>query len=323
MTHPSAPAAPEVVVMGRVGADLYPNELRRPLAEVRTFTRFAGGFAANVATGLARLGVRAAVVSAVGADGHGAFIRSFLAGEGVDVRWLGTHQRLRTPLAFCEVWPPDRFPLTFYRDPSAPDWEIGPQDIDLQVLSARMLVVSGTGLARGPSRRATLASLAGCEGIAVLDLDHRPVLWPVPGEYPEVVRRVVRMSDVVVGNEEEIAEATGERDLESGIRALLELGPGTVVAKLGEHGAVAVSGSERHEVDGMRSEVVNGLGAGDAFAAALCRGILRGDPLDVTLARANAAGAIVAGALACSEAMPSAEELDAFLHRHVAAGSAP
>ena len=116
----------DAVVVGRVGIDLYPNELETPLSEVRTFTRFVGGFAGNVATGLARLGVRTAIVSRVGADGHGEYVRSWLADEGVDVRFLATDPYWQTPPTFCEVWPPDRFPITFYRKPTAPDWQLSP-----------------------------------------------------------------------------------------------------------------------------------------------------------------------------------------------------
>src|SRR5256886_13360319 len=107
--------------MGRVGVDLYPNQLETPLSEVRTYTRFVGGFAGNVATGLARLGVRTAIVSAVGDDGHRRYIRRFLSDEGIDVRWLGTHPTLKTALALCEAWPPDHFHLTFFREPTCPD----------------------------------------------------------------------------------------------------------------------------------------------------------------------------------------------------------
>ena len=120
----------EAVVMGRVGIDLYPNELETPLREVRTYTRFVGGFAGNVATGLARLGVRTAIVSRVGDEGHGEFVRAWLAGEGVDVRFLATDPYWQTPPTFCEVWPPDHFPITFYRRPTAPDWQLSPEDFD-------------------------------------------------------------------------------------------------------------------------------------------------------------------------------------------------
>jgi 5-dehydro-2-deoxygluconokinase len=108
----------EAVVMGRVCVDLYPMQLRVPLEQVEGFHKYVGGFAGNVATGLARLGVRTAIVSAVGDDGHGRYVRDWLTAQGVDCRWLGTHATLRTALAFCEAWPPDNFPITFYRTPT-------------------------------------------------------------------------------------------------------------------------------------------------------------------------------------------------------------
>ena len=150
----------DAVVIGRVGIDLYPNQLETPLAEVRTYTRFVGGFAGNVATGLARLGVNVAIVSRVGAEGHGDFVRAWLAGEGVDVRFLATDPYWPTPPTFCEVWPPDRFPITFYRRPTAPDWQLSPDDFDAkEVAEAKLLYATGTGLAQSPSRETTLAAL--------------------------------------------------------------------------------------------------------------------------------------------------------------------
>jgi len=120
----------EAFVLGRIGADLYPLQLQTPLEEVRTFERVVGGFAGNVPAGLARLGVGVAILSPVGDDRHGRFVRNFLANEGVDVRWLLVHPKLRTALAFCEAWPPDQFPITFYRTPTCPDWELRPEDLD-------------------------------------------------------------------------------------------------------------------------------------------------------------------------------------------------
>src|SRR5947208_10764120 len=168
-------------VLGRVGADLYPQQLNTPLEDVRTFERFVGGFAGNVATGLARLGLRVGIISAVGDDGHGRFVRRFLESEGVDCRWLSVHPTLRTALAFCEAWPPDRFPITFYRTPTCPDWELTPGGLDLAGIAAVPLAyVSGTGLAREPSRLATMAVVearAGRAGRTVLDLDWRAMPW--------------------------------------------------------------------------------------------------------------------------------------------------
>src|SRR5439155_25357890 len=147
-------------VLGRVAVDLSPEQLSRPLAEVAMFTRFVGGFAGNVATGLARLGVRAAIVSRVGADGHGDYVRAWLGGEGIDVRFLATDPYWQTPPTFCEVWPPDRFPITFYRKPTAPDWQLAPEDFAPdEVAGARLLFVTGTGLAQSPSRGTNLAAL--------------------------------------------------------------------------------------------------------------------------------------------------------------------
>jgi 5-dehydro-2-deoxygluconokinase len=301
--------------MGRNGADLYPNDLETPLAKVRTFTRFAGGFAVNVATGLARLGVRTAIVSKVGGDGHGQFIREWLESEGVDVSWLGTDPRHLTPIVFCEVFPPDRFPLLFYRRPTAPDWELQAGDFDLAaVAAAPYLAVSGTGLARSPSREATLAALEAHHGTAVFDLDWRPTLWARPDEYEGVARRAMRYSDVVVGNEGEIEAAVGRTSPEEAARRIRGHGPSIVVIKRGARGAVAFEGGLRREAPGVRAEVVNGLGAGDGFLAALLHGLLRALPLERALVRANVAGALVAAQLPCSAAMPSSDDIEAFLH---------
>jgi len=300
--------------MGRVGADLYPNQLSTALSQVRTFTRYAGGFAVNVATGLARLGVSVGIISKVGTDGHGEFIRNFLAAEAVDVGWLSSDPENLTPVVFCEVWPPDHFPILFYRRPTAPDWEITVEDFDLEELAGvPLLCVSGTGLAREPSRHATLAAARSHRGITVLDLDWRPVLWREPSEYPQVARAAIESADVVVGNEDELSAALGADDPEDAAHRLLQHAVDTVVMKRGAKGVTAFAGGRVWDVPGIEADVVNGLGAGDAFAAALAHGLLRQSPLQDTLRRANAAGAIVAEQLSCSEAMPAAEQLESFL----------
>ncbi|MGH3104028.1 MAG: PfkB family carbohydrate kinase [Gaiellaceae bacterium] len=291
----------DAVVMGRVGIDLYPNELETPLSEVRTYTRFAGGFAGNVAAGLARLGVRAAIVSRVGAEGHGDFVRAWLAGEGVDVRFLGTDPYWPTPPTFCEVWPPDRFPITFYRRPTAPDWQLSPEDFDAEeVAGARLLYATGTGLAQSPSRETTLAALRAHRGTTIFDLDWRPTLWDDPDEYPALTAEAAAASDIVVGNEEEVV-ASGVTDVP------------TLVLKRGERGATVYDRGEETDVPGFPVEVVNGLGAGDAFAAALGHSLLHGFPLAEAVRRSTVAGALVASRLACSEAMPRLVEIEAAL----------
>jgi 5-dehydro-2-deoxygluconokinase len=296
--------------MGRAGVDLYPMQLETRLEDVEGFHKYVGGFAANVATGLARLGVRVAIVSAVGDDGHGRFVRRFLESEGVDCRWLDVHPTLRTALAFCEAWPPDRFPITFYRTPTCPDWELAPGALDLGAIAAAPLVyVSGTGLAREPSRLATTAVVeARADGSAttVLDLDWRPVLWDDPADYAAAVRVCARMADVVLGSDEEITAAAGVNEP----ARILRLGPATLVQKHGPDGATVHSrdgGSER--IAAHPVQVVNGLGAGDAFAAALGWRLLRGDVPARAAAFANRAGAHVAARLGCSVAMPTEGDL--------------
>jgi 5-dehydro-2-deoxygluconokinase len=291
----------EAVVIGRVGIDLYPNQMQTPLREVRTYTRFAGGFAGNVATGLARLGVGAAIVSRVGDDPHGEFVRGWLAAEGVDVRFLRIDPDWLTPPTFCEIWPPDRFPILFYRRPTAPDWQLVPGDLDLDVVAdAPLLYASGTGLAQSPSRETTLAALAAHRGTTIFDLDWRPTLWSDPADYPVLAAEAIAVSDLVIGNEEEVAAArVGEVP--------------RLVLKRGERGATVYEGDEETDVPGHAVEVVNGLGAGDAFAAALGHGLLRGLSLVESVRLGNVAGALVASQLACSEAMPRLEQLEEAL----------
>jgi 5-dehydro-2-deoxygluconokinase len=307
----SASADPEAVVMGRAGVDLYPMQLETPLEEVEGFHKYVGGFAANVATGLARLGVRVAIVSAVGDDGHGRFVRTFLEREGVDCRWLSVHPRLRTALAFCEAWPPDRFPITFYRTPTCPDWELETAALDLAgIAAAPLLYVSGTGLAREPSRLATMAAVEGrarAGAATVLDLDWRPMLWDDPADYAAAVRLCARMADIVLGSDEEITAAVGANDP----AAVLALGPRTLVQKHGPDGATVHSaGGGADRIGGHAVEVVNGLGAGDAFAAAFGWRTLRGDTPARAAAYANRAGAHVAARLGCSIAMPTEGDLE-------------
>jgi 5-dehydro-2-deoxygluconokinase len=290
----------DAAVLGRVGIDLYPNELETPLADVRTFTKFVGGFAGNVATGLARLGVRAAIVSRVGADGNGDFVRAWLEREGVDVRFLATDPYWLTPPTFCEVWPPDRFPITFYRKPTAPDWQLSPDDFDAyEVANAPLLYATGTGLAQSPSRETTLEALRTHRGTTIFDLDWRPALWDEPDAYPALAAQAVASSDVVIGNEGEVEAAQ-------------VAGP-TLVLKRGERGATVFEAGEETDVPGYPVEVVNGLGAGDAFAAALGQSLLQGLPLVEAVRRGTVAGALVAAQLACSEAMPRLEELEGAL----------
>src|SRR5205823_9840012 len=232
-------SGPEVVVMGRLSADIYPAQIRTPLSQQRNYVRYVGGFAGNVSTGLARLQVRTAIVSKVGNDGHGEYIRDFLSGEGVGTGWLRVDHTLNTPVVFCEIWPPDRFPLLFYRTPTCPDWELKTSDFDLEaVANAPILLVSGTGLARENSRVAHTAALEQHRHTAILDLDYRPPFWATANAYREAIQALLPRTDIVVGNEDEARAATGVDDPRKGIDTLRSLGPGVLILKRGVEGAI-------------------------------------------------------------------------------------
>jgi 5-dehydro-2-deoxygluconokinase len=307
----------EVVTMGRISVDLYPEQVGVPIAEVRSFAKSVGGSPTNVAVAAARLGRRAAVITKVGDDPFGAYLRGALAGRfGVDARWVGVDPELRTPLAFCEVFPPDHFPLLFYRQPKAPDMNLSLADLDLEAIAAAPLFwTTGTGLSDQPSRDATLAALAARppSGITVHDLDHRPVFWRSQADAGELARAALRHATVAVGNQEEVAVAVGTGEPLAASAALLELGVRLAVVKQGHRGVLARTAQELVEVPPVPVEVVNGLGAGDAFGGALCHGLLAGWELERTLRYANAAGAIVASRLLCSDAMPTMGEIETLL----------
>ena len=307
----------DIITMGRVGVDLYPEQIGVPLAMVRTFAKSLGGSATNVAVAAARLGHGAAVITKVGDDGFGAYVREALREFGVDARWVGTDPDLRTPIVFCEIFPPDNFPLLFYRQPKAPDMNLRTEELDLDAISrAPLFWTTGTGLSDEPSRSATLASMgARHDGITVHDLDYRPMFWPDARQARRCAVDAVRMSTVVVGNLDEVEMAVGTREPEAAGQALLELGAELAIVKRGPAGVYARRGEEVAEVPPVPVEVVCGVGAGDAFGGGLCHGLLLGWGLERTMLFANAAGAIVASRLACADAMPTSGEVEALLQR--------
>jgi len=307
-------ASLDVLTIGRVSVDLYPEQLGVPLAKVRTFAKSLGGSATNVSVAAARLGRRAGVITKVGADGFGDYVREALQDFGVDARSVVTHPTLRTPLVFCEIHPPDRFPLLFYREPTAPDMTITVDDLPLLAIAeAALFWTTGTGLSAEPSRSATLAALESARGIRVHDLDHRPTLW-AKGEDPRRwAMEAARRATAIIGNTDEIEMATGTRDAAAAARTLLHEGAEVVVVKRGMDGASAFTRDGTVDVAAIAIEVVCGLGAGDAFGGALAHGMLARWDLARTLAFANAAGAIVASRLACADAMPTAPEVEALL----------
>ncbi|MEU8530018.1 MULTISPECIES: 5-dehydro-2-deoxygluconokinase [Streptomyces] len=313
----------DVITMGRIGVDLYPLQAGVPLADVETFGKFLGGSATNVAVAAARLGRRTAVVTRTGADPFGAYLHRELRAFGVDDRWVTPVDGLPTPVTFCEIFPPDDFPLYFYRRPKAPDLEIRPEELDLAAIgAARVFWMTGTGLSAEPSRTATLEALRSRARTAtdgrhtVFDLDWRPMLWddPDPAEVRRRYREALGHATVAVGNLDECEIATGEREPHAAAHALLATGVRLAVVKQGPKGVLAVTADgESADVPPVAVDVVNGLGAGDAFGGALCHGLLAGRPLEHTLRYANAAGALVAARLACSSAMPYDEEIEQAL----------
>jgi 5-dehydro-2-deoxygluconokinase len=311
----------DVITIGRVGVDLYPEQSGVSLAEVQTFRKSLGGSPVNVAVAAARLGARVAAITKVGDDPFGPYVRSAMESFGVDTRWVGTDPDLRTPVVFCEIHPPDSFPLLFYREPKAPDMNISLDELDLDAIrAARLFWTTGTGLSDEPSRSATLGALEARgrdAGITIHDLDHRPMFWEGAKGAPsreraagEMARAALARATVAVGNQDEVEVAVGTRDPWDASEALLELGVELAIVKRGPEGVLARTRDETIEVEPIRLEVVNGLGAGDAFGGALAHGLLAGEDTEQVIRRANAAGALVASRLACADDMPFLPELE-------------
>jgi 5-dehydro-2-deoxygluconokinase len=304
----------DLITMGRIGVDLYPLQTGVPLTHVETFGKFLGGSAANVAVAAARLGRSTAVVTRTGDDPFGAYLHQALKDFGVDDRWVTPVEAYPTPVTFCEIFPPDDFPLYFYRQPKAPDLEIRTDELDFfGIRAARIFWITGTGLSEEPSRSATLAALKARakQGTTVFDLDWRPMFWKNPAEARPYYAEALRHVTVAVGNLDECEVATGVREPHACAEALLEAGVELAVVKQGPKGVLAVHrDGTTAEVPPVPVEVVNGLGAGDAFGGSLCHGLLAGWELEQTMRYANAAGAIVASRLACSSAMPTAAEVE-------------
>lgn len=308
--------APEIVAMGRLGVDLYPLQSGVGIEDVTSFGKYLGGSAANVTVAAARHGRRSALISRVGDDPFGRYLLRELDDLGVDRSRVTVDPLLKTPLTFCEIFPPDDFPLYFYRDPKAPDLNIDADQLDLDaVRAARLLWLTATGLSQEPSRTAHLTALdaRGRTRHTVLDLDYRPIFWNDPAAASAQIGAVLDRVTVAVGNREECEIAVGETDPHRAADALLAHGVEIAVVKQGPRGVLAKTREESVEVPPLIIDVVNGLGAGDAFGGALCHGLLSGWPLERIIRFANAAGAIVASRLECSTAMPITAEVDAAI----------
>jgi 5-dehydro-2-deoxygluconokinase len=306
----------DVLTVGRVGVDLYPEQSGVPLSAVRTFAKSLGGTATNVAVAVARLGRRAAVVTKVGPDGFGDYVREALEGFGVSPEFVGTSPDLRTPVVFCELNPPEDPPLLFYRSPVAPDLTLVESDVPWDVVAdVPVLWVTGTGVSADPARGTQRKMLEhrGRRAHTVLDLDYRPMFW---SDVDSARREIGWMLDhvtVAVGNRTEVEVAVGTADPDEAARRLLDRGVELALVKKGAEGVLVATREGSWTVPPHPIDVVCGLGAGDAFGGALAHGLLAGwDP--VRIARyANVAGALVASRLACADAMPEPHEIEEHL----------
>ena len=300
--------APDVLVLGRVGVDIYPMQSGVGLEDVETFGKFLGGSAANVAVAAARYGHTAALISRTGDDPFGTFVRRSLGELGVDRTWVLVDPELPTPVTFCELFPPDDFPLYFYRYPTAPDLRVGPGEVPPMVVAeSRLFWTTLTGLSAEPSRTAHATAWAARDRrpLTVVDLDYRPMFWLTEGDASRAAQSALAASTVAIGNADECRIAVGETDPQRAGRALLDRGVELAIVKQGPRGVLAMTAEESVEIAPTPIVVVNGLGAGDAFGGAICHGLLSGWSLDRTIRFASAAGAYVAGRLECATAMPT------------------
>ncbi|RSD23818.1 5-dehydro-2-deoxygluconokinase [Amycolatopsis eburnea] len=306
----------EALTIGRVGVDLYPEQSGVPLAGVSTFAKSLGGTATNVAVAAARLGRSAAVLTKVGPDGFGDYVRQALDGFGVSPAFVGTAEDLQTPVVFCELNPPADPPLLFYRSPIAPDLTLTDEDVPWDVVtSVPLLWVTGTGVSAEPARATQRKILEARERRehTVLDLDYRPMFWSSVEQAREEIGAMLDHVTVAVGNRAEVEVAVGTADPDAAADRMLDRGLRLAVIKKGAEGVLVATPDGRWTVPPQRVEVVCGLGAGDGFGGALIHGLLSGwDPVRIA-EYANAAGALVASRLACADAMPSAGEIEELL----------
>lgn len=319
----------DVITIGRISMDIYGN-IGRPFAEIDTFVNGVGGSPSNIAIGTSRLGLNVVLMTAVGQDRIGDYVYRALKDDGVNIDYIPRKAEGMTGLAILGVQPPDNFPLTFYRqDPS--DIYINIDDIDaLPLAETKRLLISGNGVSRGDCVQACLyaAERARALGVEVWsDLDLRPDQWRHKRAYGVMLRTLWPSLDVVIGTEEELyaalapnpdhvmdggrVSAENQQELND-ILANMHNKP-TIVRKLGPDGvAITPSGGETIRVPGFPVEVLNTVGAGDAFASGLLYGRTQGWDWYESGRFANACGAIVVTRHGCSTAMPTREEVEAF-----------
>lgn len=325
----------DLITMGRSSIDLYANEVGAPFVDIKSFAAYVGGSPTNIAVGARRLGLNAAVLTAVGEDPVGDFILKFLQDEGVQTKYVLRKPGTRTSAVVLGIEPPDKFPLVYYRDNCA-DNQLSIDDVlQTPVKDCRVFEFSGTGLSKEPSRSATLfaAEQAKAAGATVvLDVDFRPNQWHDPRAFGVTVRSALPLVDIVLGTDDECKAVTladpaqvnvthsqisGARvagDLAQAIQSMQRRGPRVIVVKKGEKGAtVYEAGKAPLDVPGFPVKVYNVLGAGDAFAAGFIYGLVKGWDHYKSARMGNAGGAIVVTRHGCANFMAYEDEALKFI----------
>ncbi|WP_370251134.1 5-dehydro-2-deoxygluconokinase [Nioella sp.] len=328
----------DVITIGRSSVDLYGQQVGGRLEDMGSFQKYIGGSPTNIAAGTARLGLRSALITRVGDEHMGRFIREELAREGVDVRGVKTDPERLTALVLLGIRDQEQFPLIFYRSDCA-DMALCEEDIDPSFIAeARAVVATGTHLSHPRTEAAVLKALALAREAGAqtaLDIDYRPNLWGLAGhgdgesrfiasqKVTHRLQSVLHLFDLIVGTEEEFHIAGGTTDTVAALRAVRAVSSATLVCKRGPMGAVAFEGDIPDRLDdgqtgpGFPIEVFNVLGAGDGFMSGLLKGWLDGEDWPTALTYANACGAFAVSRHGCTPAYPSWEELQFFLERGV------
>jgi len=316
----------DLISMGRAAVDLYGEQIGARLEDQASFAKYLGGCPANIAVGSSRLGLKVAMLTRVGDEHNGRFVRETLAAEGVDVSHVKTDPKRLTALVFLAIQSKETFPLIFYRHDCA-DMAIATEDVDVPFIrSSQALLVSGTHFSHPETAAACCAAIKHARKF-VFDIDYRPVLWgltpPGRGEdrfvknksVTEAMQKVIPLAHVVIGTEEEFHIAGGCEDSDEALRRIQAISTAVLVVKRGPLGCSVHAAEKSFQQKGFPVEVFNILGAGDGFAAGFLSGWLRDLPLEECARRANACGALVVSRHGCAPAMPSREELELFLSR--------
>lgn len=313
----------DVLTIGRAGIDLYSLDFYEPLEEAKRFARYVGGSAANIAVGVARLGLKSAIITRVSDDELGEFILRQLSRMGVDTRFIKKDPEGKTGIVFAEIIPGKDGRFIFYRE-KASDLLLRREDIpENAIIKARALIVTGTGFSAEPSRSANFHALELAKKYkvkAIVNLDWRPTLWKhvTRNERLSLYRKAIEMADIVIGNRSEYEASTGEKELKEAIRKARSINREALfVVTLGKDGSIAFT-KEGKEIraESYITNHLKGLGAGDGFIAGFLFGLLKGWELYRSLRFGNAVGAIVVTRHSCSEAMPTYDEAIMFIQAH-------